>query len=97
MPSSITLRPYQQNLIDSINEALTKAPRVMLQLPTGGGKTVIFCQIVKQYLDNGEFTLNYCPTTDMIADILTKPLQGSQFIKLRNRLLGYDEASPNTV
>jgi|TARA_Y100000015_G_scaffold23023_1_gene22302 superfamily II DNA or RNA helicase len=54
MPSSITLRPYQQNLIDSINEALTKAPRVMLQLPTGGGKTVIFCQIVKQYLDKGK-------------------------------------------
>lgn len=54
MPSSITLRPYQQNLIDSINEALTKAPRVMLQLPTGGGKTVIFCQIVKQYLNKGK-------------------------------------------
>ena len=45
---------------------------------------------VKQYLDNGEFTLNYCPTEDMIADILTKPLQGSQFIKLRNILLGYE-------
>ena len=34
---------------------------------------------------------------DMIADILTKPLQGSQFIKLRNRLLGYEEAFPNLV
>ena len=52
---------------------------------------------VKQYLDNGEFTLNYCPTAEMIADILTKPLQGSQFIKLRNRLLGYEEALPNTA
>ena len=28
-------------------------------------------EFVKQYLDNGEFTLNYCPTEDMIADILT--------------------------
>ena len=49
---------------------------------------------VKQYLDNGEFTLNYCPTEDMIADILTKPLQGSQFIKLRNILLGYELTIP---
>ena len=45
---------------------------------------------VKQYLDNGESTLNYCLTEEMIADILTKPLQGSQFIKLRNILLGYE-------
>ena len=52
---------------------------------------------VKQYLDNGEFTLSHCPTQEMIADILTKPLQGSQFIKLRNRLLGYEEAFPNLV
>ena len=49
---------------------------------------------VKQYLDNGEFTLKYCPTEDMIADILTKPLQGSQFIKLRNILLGYELTTP---
>ena len=49
---------------------------------------------VKSYLDNGEFTLNYCPTEDMIADILTKPLQGSQFIKLRNILLGYEITTP---
>jgi hypothetical protein len=49
---------------------------------------------VKQYLDNGEFTLNYCPTEDMIADISTKPLQGSQFIKLRNILLGYELTTP---
>ena len=47
---------------------------------------------VKQ--DNGEFTLNYCPTEDMIADILTKPLQGNQFIKLRNILLGYEITTP---
>ena len=35
---------------------------------------------VKQYLDNGEFRLDHCPTKDMIADILTKPLQGVSVI-----------------
>ena len=38
---------------------------------------------VKQYLDDGTFHLVHCPTEDMIADILTKPLQGPQFFKLR--------------
>jgi hypothetical protein len=37
---------------------------------------------VKQYLDNGEFHLKHCPTQDMVADILTKPLQGSAFLEL---------------
>ena len=46
----ITLRPYQQTIVQSVNEAFSKAPKVLLQLPTGGGKTVIFCEIVKQYL-----------------------------------------------
>ena len=52
---------------------------------------------VKQYPDNGEFTLNYCPTEETIADILTKPLQGSQFIKLRNIFLGYELTTPPTT
>lgn len=45
---------------------------------------------VKQYLDSGEFILCYCPTAEMIADILTKPLQRSDFLRLRPKLLGYD-------
>jgi len=48
---------------------------------------------VKQYLDNGEFRLEHCPTKEMIADILTKPLQGELFIQLRDLLLGYEALS----
>ena len=44
---------------------------------------------VKQYLDDGTFHLVHCPTEDMIADILTKPLQGPQFFKLRALALGH--------
>ena len=32
--------------------------------------------------------VEYCPTTQMIADFFTKPLQGSQFIKLRDVVMG---------
>jgi hypothetical protein len=48
---------------------------------------------VKQFLDNGEFELQHCPTREMIADILTKPLQGELFYELRDYLLGYEALS----
>jgi hypothetical protein len=44
---------------------------------------------VKQYLDDGSFEMVHCPTNVMIADILTKPLQGELFTRLRDLLLGY--------
>ncbi|NDB85962.1 MAG: transposon Pol polyprotein, partial [Alphaproteobacteria bacterium] len=44
---------------------------------------------VKQYLDSHEVRITYCPTLSMVADILTKPLQGDHFTRLRDILLGY--------
>lgn len=46
---------------------------------------------IKQYLDNGTMTMQHCPASDMIADILTKPLQGYEFDRLRNLLLGLSD------
>jgi len=45
---------------------------------------------VKQFLDTGELQLVYCPTDKMVADILTKPLQGDLFARARDMLLGYE-------
>ena len=44
---------------------------------------------VKKYIDEGTIKVEHCPTLDIIADILTKPLQGELFRKLRDLLLGY--------
>ena len=44
---------------------------------------------IKQYIVSGEFDVTHCPTEMMVADILTKPLQGKQFKTLRDKLLGY--------
>ncbi len=44
---------YQQGDIDAIFERLDNAPKnhhLLYQLPTGGGKTVIFSEIVRRYL-----------------------------------------------
>ena len=41
---------------------------------------------IKQYIDSGEFEVTHCLTEMMVADILTKPLQGKQFKTLRDKL-----------
>ncbi|KAE8998920.1 hypothetical protein PR003_g19862 [Phytophthora rubi] len=41
---------------------------------------------VRDLYERGDFAVRYCPTTDMLADIFTKPLGATQFSKLRERL-----------
>ena len=44
---------------------------------------------VKDRVDAKELQLQHMPTDDMIADILTKPLQGEKFRELRAKLLNW--------
>lgn len=48
---------------------------------------------VTDKIENKEMRVEYCPTEDMLADIFTKPLQGSLFRKLRDRLLNVDSTN----
>lgn len=41
---------------------------------------------IRDYVEQKEFVLEYCPSEDMLADILTKPLGPTQFRKLRQLL-----------
>ena len=43
----------------------------------------------KDKIDSGEIALDWLGTDDMLADLLTKPLQGSTFRALRDRLLNW--------
>lgn len=43
---------------------------------------------IKEHIDDGDVVLKYLHTKEMVADILTKPLQGALFRKLRDKLLG---------
>ena len=45
---------------------------------------------VNQLLENGEMKIKRCPTEAMVADMLTKPIVGSQFKTLAKQLLGYE-------
>ena len=35
-----------------------------------------------------EISIEWCPTKNMVADLMTKPLQGSHFRKLRDYIMG---------
>ena len=44
---------------------------------------------LKERIDNNEVKVIYCPTDLMLADVLTKPLQGEKFNLGRDRLLNW--------
>ena len=41
-------------------------------------------------IEKGNLVVKYCPTDDMTADFMTKPLQGEKFIKFRAEIMGLD-------
>ena len=44
---------------------------------------------IHQYIADGSMGITHCPTNDMIADLLTKPLPKHLFLYLRDYLLGH--------
>ena len=51
--------------------------------------TYILGFFVKDRIDKKELSIEYCPSTDMLADFFTKPLQGQLFKKFRNAIMGH--------
>ena len=46
------LRPYQVDAIDSIMKAWQHCNKILLQMPTGLGKTTVFSEIIKDFIIN---------------------------------------------
>ena len=42
---------------------------------------------VTDLIQRGEIEVKYCPTDDMLADYMTKPVIGKKFIEFRNQIL----------
>ena len=51
---------------------------------------------VTDHANCGEIKLQHCPTTEMLGDYFTKPLQGGLFTKFHDRILNI-QADPSTV
>ena len=66
------LRDYQATLIRAVYEQWHHAPRVMAQLPTGGGKTVIFSAIASEFTRRGEPVLVLAHRQELIDQAADK-------------------------
>jgi hypothetical protein len=44
---------------------------------------------ITDQVEKGNVEIQYCPTDEMMADYMTKPLQGKKFIKFRNEIMGF--------
>ncbi|MEG3960324.1 DEAD/DEAH box helicase family protein [Microcoleus sp. herbarium2] len=51
--TTYNLRNYQTELIQKILDSWQSNLRVMLQLPTGGGKTVLFAHLARKFAEKG--------------------------------------------
>ena len=44
-------------------------------------------------IEKGNLNVEYCPTTEMVADYFSKPLQGRLFQKFRTMIMGHEVSS----
>jgi hypothetical protein len=44
-------------------------------------------------IKNGNITVRHCPTEKMVADYMSKPLQGKLFVTFRNVIMGWEHIS----
>ena len=69
MTQPITLRPYQQDLADKAEAALAEHSSVVVQLPTGGGKTVLFSHLVSREVERGGRVIVITHRRELVSQI----------------------------
>jgi superfamily II DNA or RNA helicase len=68
----IELRDYQQSLLQGLFEAWSEKRRVMAQLPTGGGKTIIFSFLANEVAHHGDRVLVLAHREELITQAAAK-------------------------
>ena len=78
-----------KNIVFQDNESAIKMLKNGRDSCTGRSRHIdIRHFFVKDRVDKREVDIEYCPTKLMIADYLTKPLQGKQFLLFRELIMG---------
>ncbi|WP_255476574.1 DEAD/DEAH box helicase [Geminicoccus flavidas] len=71
-PASIELRPYQKKAVDDLREAMRRHRRALLQLPTGGGKTIVFASIAPSAAQKGSRVLILVHRKELVRQTVEK-------------------------
>ena len=50
---------------------------------------------ITEHIQTKTCLVEFCPTKEMLANFLTKPLQGALFVKLWNFIIGAEYVNPN--
>jgi type I site-specific restriction endonuclease len=69
---SVSLRPYQVEAVDRLRASMRRHRRVCFQLPTGGGKTIIFGYIAQGVCARGRCVLILVHRRELIRQTLEK-------------------------
>ena len=82
----------KSNLIHQDNQSTMKMEVNGRTLCTGNSRHVnIRYFFIKDRVDKGEVDITYYPTGQMLADLFTKPLQGSLFKKFKSVIMGWTD------
>ena len=102
LPFNIWLRMFLEeqgyfltnNIVYQDNQSAIRMERNGRNSCTGNSRHVdIRYFFVKDRIDKDEISVEYCPTDIMLADFLTKPLQGRKFHLFRAVIMGYKPLS----
>ena len=72
MPSGMGLRDYQIRALDSINEAWKTYNRIMVEIATGAGKTIVFSKLTQQEVAKGGRVLIIAHSEELIGQAADK-------------------------
>ena len=82
------------NILKQDNESAIRMERNGRNSCTGNSRHVnIRYFFVQDRIDKEELSVEYCPTDAILADYLTKPLQGRKFHLFRAIIMGYEPPS----
>ena len=84
----------KDNVLYQDNQSAIKLEKNGRNSSTGNTRHIaIRYFFVKDRVDKGEVSIQYCPIEYMLADYFTKPLQGRVFEAFRRVIMGYEPIS----
>lgn len=94
------LRPYQLDALPLLRASIRKHKRIVYVLPTGGGKTVIFSELIRVAVDKGSTVLAITDRIELFTQTFdaitaTSSMIAPQVIHAKSKI--FDKRAPCTV